>query len=195
MNQSNTRSKTTLFAHNKGMLILSIVGKCFKVIAGLGFTGFIQRILDTIAGKAQYSVLSLMVYALFCILSLAVAAVLEYYCWTEFRGRALEQYREHAYKHILSKHAYACNQESMDTYISSLSNDLLQVFDNYIEMIPYSVEILLSFVGTVVLMIYYNVRLAIVAFIFSMLPLIFSFFRMKEVEKREEELSEANSFF
>lgn len=188
-------SKATLFVHNKRALFLSMLGICCKVLAGLGFTGFTQRILDTIAGAARYSILSLLMYAFFCILFLGMAALLEYTCWTKFRSKALEQYREHTYRHILLKHAYAGHQESMDTYISSLSNDLLQILDNYIEMIPYSIEILLSFVGTVVVMLYFNVGLAVTAFLFSLLPLALSFFRMKEVEKKEEALSEANSHF
>lgn len=62
-------------------------------------------------------------------------------------------------------------------------------------MIPYSVEIILSFVGTVVLMLSYNLRLAVVAFLLSLLPLAFSLFKMKEVEKGEIALSDANGNF
>ena len=188
-------SKAALFLHNRGMLVLSIIGICFKVLAGLGFSAFTQRILDTIVGEVNYSILSLILYAFGCILFLVTGALLEYYCWTKFRSKALEQYRAHTYRNILAKHADAFSKESMDTYISSLSNDLMLILDNYIEMIPYSAEILLSFAGTIVLMIYYNVQLAIVAFLFSLLPLFFSFFRMKEVEKSEVALSEANSTF
>lgn len=196
MKQNNTSSsKNALFFHNRIMLIFSMIGICFKVIAGLGFSGFTQRILDTIAREVNYSILSLLLYAFICILFLLFGALLEYYCWTEFRCKALEQYRAHTYRNILSKHSSAFKKERMDTYISSLSNDLMQIIDNYVDMIPYSAEILLSFVGTIVLMTYYNIKLAIVAFLFCLLPLAFSFFRMNEVEKCEETLSDANSHF
>lgn len=188
-------SKSVLFSHNRGNLILSIIGIGFKVLAGLGFSAFTQRILDTISGEIHYSVFSLLTFAFFCILFLMTAAFLEYYCWTGFRSKALEQYRKYTYQQMLCKHTSAVNKESMDTYISTLSNDLGNILDNYIEMIPYSVEIILSFVGTVVLMLYNNLRLAVVAFLLSLLPLAFSLFRMKEVEKGEIALSDANGNF
>lgn len=187
--------KAALFSHNRSNLILSLMGVGFKVLAGLGFSAFTQRILDTISGERNDSVCSLILYALFCILFLIIAALLEYYFWTDFRSKALEQYRKHTYRQMLDKHASAVSRENMDTYISMLSNDLGNILDNYIEMIPYSIEIILSFVGTVALMLYYNLRLAAVAFLLSLLPLVFSIFRMKEVERSEIALSDANGSF
>ena len=195
MKLSNQSSKAALFANNKVQLFFSMAGVFFKVLAGLGFSGFTQRVLDTIAGESKYSFIGLFGYAVLCMAFLVTGALLEYHCWTAFRSKGLEQYRDYTYRKIMSKHVSAFDQEKMDTYISSLSNDLMHILDNYIEMIPYAAEILLSFVGTVVLMVYYNLHRAAVAFLLSLLPLGFSFFRMKEVERREEALSDANSVF
>ena len=61
MKFSNQSSKAALFANNKVQLSFSMAGVFFKVLAGLGFSGFTQRVLDTIAGESKYSFIGLLV--------------------------------------------------------------------------------------------------------------------------------------
>lgn len=56
-------------------------------------------------------------------------------------------------------------------------------------------EIVLCFIGTVIVMLYYDWTLAAIAFGVSLIPIIVSMFRLKEVESCEEVLSTANSAF
>lgn len=188
-------SRDALFHHNLTYFSLSMVGIVFKVLSVLGFSRFIQKILDTISGDQTSSVPYLVVYGGICVGFLLVSAIFEYVFWTAFRSRALTQYRQFTYDRILKKGIAAWSHESTAPYISSLSNDLNQIKDNYIETLPYIVELVLNFSGTIVLMLYYDVKLAAIAFLISLLPIILSSFRLKEVETCEEKLSVANSGF
>ena len=163
--------------------------------AVLGFSGFMQKILDTISGEQVSSISYLAIYACACFCLLLTAAVIEYIFWTRFRSKALTQYRDHTYNKILSKNIAAFNSENPGAYISALSNDLNQIKDNYIESLPYIVELVLSFVGTIILMLYYDIELALIAVAVSLIPILVSSFRMKQVEVCEESLSVANSRF
>lgn len=188
-------SRASLFAHNRGRFFISMVGVLFKVVFVLGFSTFTQKILDTISGEQVSSIPYLVVYAAVCLCFLLVSAWIEYSVWTAFRSRALTQYRGFTYNNILSKNMGAFHSEHSATYLSALSNDLNQIKDNYIEVLPYMVELILSFAGTIVLMVYYDVKLALIAVAISLFPILVSSFRVKQVEVCEEELSVANSRF
>ena len=187
--------RKAIFLNNREMLIFSIIGICFKVFAGLGFSALMQKIIDTIAKEADYSLQYLLLLSLICVILLIMGGVIEYYCWTAFRSKALEQYKSYTYGDVLKKNIATFDEEDTATYVSALSNDLALIMDNYIELIPYAAELIMNFVGTIVMMFYYSVELSAIAFLISLLPLVFSSFRMKEVENSEEGLSNANSFF
>lgn len=184
-----------LFYKNWLNFVLSLIGILFKVMASLVFSTFIQKVLDTISDVEAYSLTYLTVYAAACIICLLIGAVLEYIYWTAFRSRALVQYRENTYNKILDKNIATFNHEKTARYISSLSNDLEQIKENYIESLPYMAETISCFVGTVILMLYYNYKLAAIAFGISLIPIVVSSLRLKEVASCEERLSNANSAF
>lgn len=184
-----------LFHRNWFNFALSMIGILFKVISSLGFATFIQKVLDTISHVETNSIAYLIIFAAICIFCLLIGAVLEYVYWTAFRSKALLQYRENTYNKILGKNIATFSHENTAKYISSLSNDLDQIKENYIESLPYMAETVLCFIGTVIIMLYYDWTLAAIAFGVSLIPIIVSMFRLKEVESCEEVLSTANSAF
>lgn len=185
--------KTSLYDGNAWDFVLSLVGIAFKAVAALGFSVFTQKILDTISSQQVSSFSYLIFFALACIVCLLIGAVLEYVFWTAFRSRALTQYREHIFRKILSKDIAAFGKENSATYTSAISNDLNQIRNNYIEALPYVAELIFSFVGTVVLMLCYDIKLAMIAFTISLLPILLSSFRLKQIEDCEEKMANANS--
>ena len=89
----------------------------------------------------------------------------------------------------------AFQSESSADYLSAISNDLGQIKDSYLESLPYIAELVLNFIGTIALMLYYDPMLAALAVGISIFPIIASLARMQEVSVREEALSTANSRF
>ncbi|MBP5725543.1 MAG: ABC transporter ATP-binding protein, partial [Clostridia bacterium] len=89
----------------------------------------------------------------------------------------------------------AFSRENTGAYASAVSNDLNTVRTCYLESLPYLAELVLNFAGTVVLMLIYDVRLALIAFGVSLLPILLSSFRVNQVAECEEKLAEANGGF
>ena len=187
--------RQALFDNNARPLLFALIGICFKTVSVLGFSTFTQKILDTVSGTETHTISDLVLYALSCVVCLLIAAVLEYRCWTQFRSNALLQYRAHIYDRVLKKNIAAFQSESGADYLSAISNDLSQIKDGYIESLPYIAELVLNFVGTMILMLYYDPKLAAIAVGISVFPIIASLTRMQEVSACEENLSAANSLF
>lgn len=188
-------SENALFFHNWGNFSISMLGIVFKVVCVLGFSSFTQKILDTITGARVSSIPYLVAHSVSCVCFLLVSALLEYHFWTAFRSRAMTQYREFTCNKLLRKNIAAFQLENSATYISALSNDLNQIKDGFIEVLPFIVELVLSFTGTILLMLYYDVKLAMIAVAISLFPILVSSFRLKQVEACEEKLSVTNSEF
>ena len=193
--QNIQKCKDALFSGNRRNFILSLLGCAFKALSVVGFSSFTQKFLDTVSGSNPSPVPYLVLFAAGCFLCLLTSAILEYFCWTAFRRRALTQYRAYFCQRILSKDISAFKTENTASYASALSNDLNTVRLSYLESLPYMADLVLNFIGTVILMLIYDVRLALIAFGVSLLPILLSSFRVKQVAECEERLAEANSSF
>lgn len=187
--------KTMLYERNIRNFISALIGVGFKTVATLGFSVFTQKILDTISGQENSTVIYLTIFALACVGCLVIGAILEYIFWTAFRSQALFKYREYIYRKIFNKDIATFCKENSATYTSAISNDLNQIKNNYIEALPYAAELIFNFIGTVVLMFYFDVKMALIAIPVSLLPVLLSSFQMKQIEECEEKMAEANSHF
>ena len=189
------KCRDSLFLKNRKNLVLSLLGCVFKTLSVLGFSAFTQKILDTVSGDQPSSIPYLILFAVGCFLCLLISAALEYFCWTAFRRQALTRYRAYFCRKVLSKDISAFSRENTGAYASAVSNDLNTIRTSYLESLPYLAELVLNFAGTVVLMLAYDVRLALIAFGVSLLPILLSSFRVNQVAECEEQLAEANGGF
>lgn len=189
------KCRDSLFLKNRKNLVLSLLGCVFKTLSVLGFSAFTQKILDTVSGDQPSSIPYLILFAVGCFLCLLISAGLEYFCWTVFRRQALTRYRAYFCRKVLSKDISAFSRENTGAYASAVSNDLNTIRTSYLESLPYLAELVLNFAGTVVLMLAYDVRLALIAFGVSLLPILLSSFRVNQVAECEEQLAEANGGF
>ena len=189
------KCRDSLFLKNRKNLALSLLGCVFKTLSVLGFSAFTQKILDTVSGDQPSSIPYLILFAVSCFLCLLISAALEYFCWTAFRRQALTRYRAYFCRKVLSKDISAFGRENTGAYASAVSNDLNTIRTSYLESLPYLAELVLNFAGTVVLMLAYDVRLALIAFGVSLLPILLSSFRVNQVAGCEEQLAEANGGF
>ncbi len=189
------KCRDSLFLKNRKNLALSLLGCVFKTLSVLGFSAFTQKILDTVSGDQPSSIPYLILFAAGCFLCLLISAALEYFCWTAFRRQALTRYRAYFCRKVLSKDISAFSRENTGAYASAVSNDLNTIRTSYLESLPYLAELVLNFAGTVVLMLAYDVRLALIAFGVSLLPILLSSFRVNQVAECEERLAEANGGF
>ena len=189
------KCRDSLFLKNRKNLALSLLGCVFKTLSVLGFSAFTQKILDTVSGDQPSSIPYLILFAVGCFLCLLISAGLEYFCWTAFRRQALTRYRAYFCRKVLSKDISAFSRENTGAYASAVSNDLNTIRTSYLESLPYLAELVLNFAGTVVLMLAYDVRLALIAFGVSLLPILLSSFRVNQVAECEEQLAEANGGF
>ena len=185
--------KRQLFAHSKRWLVIAIVSVVVLSIYNLVVSWLLQKIIDIAAGSDPtplpfIAVVALVTFAIF------IAA---YFVYRKARPRfiqtAMAQYKANVFEKILGKRIGSMTGENTGRLISALTNDMRTVEDYYLDSILTVVDISVSFVGALVLMLWYSPVLTLVAVLLSVLPIIVSLPPAKKLAEAERKVSEGNA--
>lgn len=193
------KHKKFLHQFYKGNKIaFGIVVFCTLLVGALNLavSWLLQQLIDTISGTPN--ALGLKTLALITVgvlLLLIVFSVLEYMFKPRFMKKAIKQYKEYAFHHLMKKNINTFQKESTATYISALTNDVNSIEANYLENQFRLISATVLFVGAFVMMLLYSPLLTLVAALLIILPIIASLLVGNRMEKAELEVSERNASF
>ena len=189
----NNQIKRQLFAHSKRWLILATISVVTLSIYNLVVSWLLQKIIDIAAGN---DTTPLVFVALIAGVTFAVFMI-AYFIYRKARPKfiqtAMAQYKASVFEKILSKKIGSLSGENTAKLISALTNDMRSVEDYYLDSILTIVDISVSFVGALVLMLWYSPILTLVAVLLSVLPIIVSLPPAKKLAEAEKKVSEGNA--
>ncbi|NJP40115.1 ABC transporter ATP-binding protein [Oscillospiraceae bacterium HV4-5-C5C] len=124
-----------------------------------------------------------------------VVDLLMYRQKSRFIHQALEQYKALAFRQLSQKSIHAFLKENPGRYISVLTNDINSVEENYLNRGFLLVYQTVSFIGALIMMLYYSVPLTLVAIALSCLPVLTSLYMGRGLATRERQVSDINEHF
>ena len=132
-------------------------------------------------------------------LILLVLSVLAYilvtYLKPKYQKRAITQYKNNVYEHILEKNIANFNKYNTSTYISALTNDVKKIEEDYLfSAFDLITNITLLF-STIVVMLIYSPLLTISGIILSLLPFIGAIIVGGKLAFHEKEISDQKCKF
>ena len=127
------------------------------------------------------------------LLLLIIFSVLEYMSKPHFMKKAIKQYKEYAFRHLMKKSIHTFQKETTATYISALTNDVSSIEANYLENQFRLISSTVLFVGALIMMLLYSPLLTLVAALLIILPIIASLVVGNRMEKAELEVSKRNA--
>ena len=163
-----------LYRKNKFNLLMTVLAALLTSAANLVISWSIKGISDLISGDADISYGTLLLVAATGFALLLLAWVLDRVFLSEFRARAMRQYREYAFDRLLEKGIQTFSGENSSLYLSALSNDANTIEQDYLRMLQNVIEVGITFVGALGLMLWYSPLLTLVAIGFSLLPILVS---------------------
>ncbi len=132
-------------------------------------------------------------------LILLVVSVLMYvlitYLKPKYQKRAITQYKNNIYSHILDKNIASFNKHNTSTYISALTNDVKKIEEDYLFSAFDLITNITLFVCTVVIMLIYSPLLTLSGIILSLLPFIGAIIVGGKLAFHEKEISDQNASF
>ena len=127
--------------------------------------------------------------------SFIIVYLLYMYIKPRFRKKAMMQYKNNIYNSLLKKNITDFNKHETSIYISSLTNDVNYIEENYIFSIFSLITQITLFITTIVVMIIYSPILSLVAIGLGLLPLIVALLVGGKLMTYEEKISNENASF
>ena len=127
--------------------------------------------------------------------SFIIVYLLYMYIKPRFRKKVMMQYKNNIYNSLLKKNITDFNKHETSIYISSLTNDVNYIEENYIFSIFSLITQITLFITTIVVMIIYSPILSLVAIGLGLLPLIVALLVGGKLMTYEEKISNENASF
>ena len=163
-----------LFRKNKFNLVMTVISAFCAAASNLMISWTIKGISDLISGDGTVSFGTVLIVTGVGVALLLLAWVLDKIFLSEFRAKAMRQYRKYAFDRLMEKGIQAFSGENSALYLSALSNDANTIEQDYLKLLQNVIEVSITFVGALGLMIWYSPLLTLIAIGFSLLPIIVS---------------------
>lgn len=184
-----------LFLHSKTWLAIAITSIVILSIYNLIVSWLLQKIIDIAAGKDPTSLTFVTLTATVTFAVFMAAYFVFRTARPKFLQTAMTQYKASVFDKILSKKIGALSNENTGNLISALTNDMRTIEDYYLDSILTVADISVSFIGALILMLWYSPALTLIAVLFSILPLIVSLPPAKKLANAEKEVSIGNAAY
>ena len=195
MKKLNKELYRTPFSDGKKWFLISMISMVILSAYNLIISWLLQKIIDLTAGIDKTPFYQLALVSLLSFLVFIVFYYIFRYAHPKFLQTLSTSYKDLLFSKILRNNSRTVSELGSGQFLSKLSNDLKSIEENYFDFYITLIDIGISFVGAIVLMLWYSPVLTMVAIALSILPLLASIPASKEITKTEKNLSKKNAEF
>ena len=195
MKKLNKELYRTPFSVGKKWFLISMISMVILSAYNLIISWLLQKIIDLTAGIDKTPFYQLALVSLVSFLVFIVFYFIFRYAHPKFLQTLSTSYKDLLFAKILRNNSRMVSEIGSGQFLSKLSNDLKSIEENYFDFYITLIDIGISFVGAIVLMLWYSPVLTMVAIALSILPLLASIPASKEITKTEKNLSKKNAEF
>jgi len=181
---------------NKVCFLFALSETLFSAVSALLISWLLQQLVDLIGGyDTGFDLLQLTAISAALLVGMTAAYLIFYHSKPKFITRGISQYKEYVFEELTRKNISAFSGENSSTYISALTNDIQAIEQGYLWNIFSMLGNLLTFVGAVILMIWYSPLLTLIAIGLSLLPLAASILTGNQAAEAEKKVSDRNEAY
>ena len=195
MKKMNKELYRTPFSVGKKWFLISIISMVILSAYNLIISWLLQKIIDLAAGIDKTPFYQLALVSLLSFLVFIVFYCIFRYAHPKFLQTLSTSYKDLLFSKILRNNSSLVSEIGSGQVLSKLSNDLKSIEENYFDFYITLIDIGISFIGAIVLMLWYSPVLTMVAIALSILPLLVSIPASKEITRTEKNLSKENADF
>ena len=179
-----------LFRNNQFNLAMTVLAALLVAAAELVISWLIKEVADLISGESPYGFGTLLIITCGAFAMFLLGGVLDRAFLSEFRAKAMRQYREYVFDRLMEKGIQAFSGENSSLYLSALSNDVNTIETDFIGKLQNIVQVGIAFIGALGLMIWCSPLLTLIAIGFSLLPIIVSVVLGDKAARAEKNVSD-----
>lgn len=181
------------FKNNSLNLFMAVLGTSVLSLAILSVPQLFQILIDYLSGSREYSLKGIILITAGIFLMEFFSAVATYFFRTKFSTKAVLQYRNFACDYLLKKKVADFYASNSSVYLSALSTDLMKIKEQFLDQIPIITQILFCGIGAIIVMLRYNVFLACMSCVLSLIPFFAAVYSGKNMGELEDRLSTKNA--
>ena len=175
-------------------IVLTFVS-LFQTAAMIMISLMLEKVMAIATAKDLEALYEQGIIFLILLVLSVLAYILVTYPKPKYQKRAITQYKNNVYEHILEKNIANFNKYNTSTYISALTNDVKKIEEDYLfsafDLITNSTLL----ISTIVVMLIYSPLLTISGIILSLLPFIGAIIVGGKLAFHEKEISDQNASF
>ena len=172
---------------------MAVLGTSVLSLAILSVPQLFQILIDYLSGSREYSLKGIILLTAGIFLMEFFSAVATYFFRTKFSTKAVLQYRNFACDYLLKKKVADFYASNSSVYLSALSNDLMKIKEQFLDQIPIITQIIFCGIGAMIVMLRYNVFLACMSCVLSLIPFFAALYSGKNMGEVEDRLSTRNA--
>ena len=181
---------------NIALYCVLLVGTLVSSTLNLIVSWIMQQLVDTSTGEAGALSLPLLTEISAALILLCIVCYLvDLAAKPRFFRRAIEQYKNFAFKKLTEKSISSFGDENTAVYISALSNDATSIETEYLTQQFKILQQIITFIGAFVMMLLYSPIMTAVALVLTGLPFAASILTGSRLEGAERRVSEQNAGF
>ena len=192
MKQRNPLGQS-FFQGNRKNLFMAVLGTTVLSVGILSVPQLMQILIDFLSGNRRYNMHQIVLMVIAVLLMVSFSGLCTYYFRTKFSTKAVLQYRKTAYHYLSKKKVTEFYGQNTAVYLSALNTDLQKIKGDFLDQIPILSQIVICGIGAVLVMVRYNLFLAMMACLISLIPFFAALFSGRNMEKIEEKLSKENA--
>lgn len=195
MKKLNKELYRTPFSVGKKWFLISMISMVILSAYNLIISWLLQKIIDLAAGIDKTPFYQLALVSLVSFIVFIVFYFIFRYAHPKFLQTLSTSYKDLLFSKILRNNSSLVSEIGSGQVLSKLSNDLKSIEENYFDFYITLIDIGISFIGAIILMLWYSPVLTMVAIALSILPLLVSIPASKEITRTEKNLSKENADF
>lgn len=181
------QSRKWLVMAGIAMLILSI----YNIV----ISWLLQTIIDIVSGDSSMTILQVGIIAMITFLIFIAAYVIYRVARPKYLYQAMLCYKQKIFCKMLDKNLSSFRKENTSQYLSMYTNDAKMIEMYYFDSVLEMIDLTVSFVGALLLMLWYSPILTVFGLILSVLPIAASLPIANKMAEAERKVSDGNGEF
>lgn len=181
------QSRKWLVMAGIAMLILSI----YNIV----ISWLLQTIIDIVSGDSSMTILQVGIIAMITFLIFIAAYVIYRVARPKYLYQAMLCYKQKIFCKMIDKNLSSFRKENTSQYLSMYTNDAKMIEMYYFDSVLEMMDLTVSFVGALLLMLWYSPILTVFGLILSVLPIAASLPIANKMAEAERKVSDGNGEF
>lgn len=181
------QSRKWLVMAGIAMLILSI----YNIV----ISWLLQTIIDIVSGDSSMTILQVGIITMITFLIFIAAYMIYRVARPKYLYQAMLCYKQKIFCKMIDKNLSSFRKENISQYLSMYTNDAKMIEMYYFDSVLEMIDLTVSFVGALLLMLWYSPILTVFGLILSVLPIAASLPIANKMAEAERKVSDGNGEF